>query len=644
MQTFYQSFFRKLANPVLALPRTLKRLAVLLADMLLCISTVYFAFYLRLDYWVWGTSSPFFMPAIWACIVSLILSVPIFIISGLYRTIFRYSGLPALLSVFRAISIYAVLYVAIFTVIGVSGVPKSIGLLQPILLLLGVGATRAIANIWLGGAYLSILQSSDFPKAVIYGAGSAGRQLAAALNNSHEMRLIGFLDDDSRLQGNSIGGLRVYSPDDLPMLVKNHRVSEVLLAIPSLDRSSRNQALKKISDIKIQVRTLPSLMELAQGKVAIADLKELDIDDLLARDTIGPDESLLSKNVVGRVILVTGAGGSIGGELCRQLIRFRPQVLILVDHSEYALYQIHEELITLLHGLMKMEHHQVELVPVLSSITDKLNMEKLLTKWHPYSIYHAAAYKHVPLVEINPFEGVRNNTLGTWFLAELALKCEVPNFVLVSTDKAVRPTNVMGASKRLAEMTLQSLSEGHRKTIFTMVRFGNVLASSGSVIPKFRRQIKEGGPVTVTDFRMTRYFMTIPEAAQLVIQAGAMASGGEVFLLDMGEPVQIFDLAKRMIELSGLEVRDQDHPDGDIEISEIGLRAGEKLYEELLISGNPQTTSHPRIFKAHEESLTWMEMKDQLFMLEKILQEGDRIALLQILSQLIVGYQSTDLY
>lgn len=639
MRFLYQSFFRGLAQPVLRLPRFWKRVIVLLVDAILCIATTYFAFYLRLGYWVGSQNVNFYAPFIDACIISLMLALPIFVISGLYLAIFRYSGLPALIAVTKAVCVYGIAYSLIISLYGLEGIPRTVGLLQPLLLLLAIGASRAFANVWLGGPYLAILKNTDLPRVLIYGAGSAGRQLAAAMANSHEVIITGFLDDDPRLQGHLINGLKIYKPENIQKLVKTLRVGTIFLALPSLTQTERNIALRKIDHAKVLVRTLPGLMDLAHGKVSIADLKELDIDDLLARDVIGPDQNLLLRNVAGQVVLITGSGGSIGSELCRQILRLQPKKMVLLEHSELALYQVHEELIGKSDALSGISGFKVNLVPVLGSVTDERSMNELIAEHQPHIIYHAAAYKHVPMVEANPFEGIKNNTLGTATIASIAVKHHVPHFVLVSTDKAVRPTNVMGASKRLAEMVLQAKAEVSAKTIFTMVRFGNVLASSGSVIPKFRQQIKDGGPVTVTDFKMTRYFMTIPEAAQLVIQAGAMAKGGEVFLLDMGQPIRIYDLARRMIELSGLEVRDQANPDGSIAIEEIGLRPGEKLYEELLISGHPERTSHPRIFKAHEDALTESQMQDKLQKLQQILLSKDHTLLMQFLKEVIAGYQ-----
>jgi len=641
MRFFYYEFFRKLAGPALALSRVWKRIIVLAVDALLCIATVYFAFYLRLGYWVTVSTSAFIDPFIWAAGASLALALPVFILSGLYLAIFRYSGLPALVTVTKAVCIYGLPYALIFSVIGIGGVPKTVGILQPLLLLLAVGLSRAFANVWLGGDYLSILKTSNLPKVLIYGAGSAGRQLAAAMANSPEMRVVGYLDDDPRLQGLVIHGLRIYSPVDLPLLVNTLKVANVFLAMPSLKRSERNAILGNVIHAKVSVRTLPGLVDLAQGKVAVADLRELDVEDLLERSSVGVDEGSIPQYVAGQVIVVTGAGGSIGSELCRQIIQLKPQALVLVDHSEIALYEIHRELLQKLEVLTPAGNPSIQLLPILGSVTDEQSMETVISTYQPHIIYHAAAYKHVPMVEANPFEGLKNNTLGTLNLARIASKLKVPHFVLISTDKAVNPTNIMGASKRLAEMVLQAMTEFQTKTVFTMVRFGNVLASSGSVIPKFREQIKAGGPVTVTDFRMTRYFMTIPEAAQLVLHAGAMAKGGEVFLLDMGEPVRILDLAKRMIELSGLEIRDESNLQGAIEITEIGLRPGEKLYEELLISGELSTTSHPRIFKASEECLTWGQMHEQLLRLEIILNANDHNALTLFLSEIVPGYQAS---
>lgn len=620
-----------LAVPVLALPRSAKRFVALSVDLGLCVLTVWLAYYLRLGEFVSLSGN-----ALLAIAIAIVLAVPIFIVSGLYRAIFRYSGWPALLTVARAVCIYGLLYASIFTAIGVPNVPRTVGIIQPILLLLFVGASRALARVWLGDQYQSILKRASRPKVLIYGAGKTGRQLAVAMANSQEMRVVGFVDDDDRLHGHVINGLPVYGPSQLADVVEDMSISDVLLAMPSTGRKRRNEILGQIRSAHVSVRTLPSVSDLVQGKVSVSDLRELDIDDLLGREPVTPDPSLLEKNISGKTVLVTGAGGSIGSELCRQIVLVRPTKLLLVEQSEFALYAIHQEL------QEKTDGAQIELIPLLASVQDLARMREIMLAWHPDTVYHAAAYKHVPLVEHNPAEGIKNNVLGTMRTAMAASEFGVPDFVLISTDKAVRPTNVMGASKRLAEMVLQGLASKNVATRFSMVRFGNVLGSSGSVVPKFRQQIREGGPITLTHPEITRYFMTIPEAAQLVIQAGAMANGGDVFVLDMGMPVKIVDLARRMVELSGLTVLDDQNPDGDIEILLTGLRPGEKLYEELLIGDNPMPTAHPRIMRADEEYLPWGVLVDQLCKMEKSLNDNDVNDIRLLMQELVVGYSPAD--
>jgi FlaA1/EpsC-like NDP-sugar epimerase len=616
------------AQRLLVMPRVVKRAVVLLVDTSLCVLTVWLAFYLRLGEFVALSG-----PSLWAAIVAVVMALPIFVVTGLYRAIFRYAGWPALLTVTKAIAVYGLIYAAMFTAIGLQGVPRTIGLIQPMLLLLLVGGSRALARFWLGGLYQSQLTLAALPNVLIYGAGNTGRQLATAMANSHEMRVAGFLDDDDRLHGHVLNGLRIYRPDDLSSLVESRKISTVLLALPSTNRKRRNEILARMLESKVSVRTLPSVTDLAQGKVSTSDLRELDIDDLLGREPVIPNHILLGKNVAGKVVLVTGAGGSIGSELCRQIMSVGPAALLLVEQSEFALYGIHQEL----EG--KYADAQIRLVPLLASVRDEERMREIMGTWKPDTVYHAAAYKHVPLVEHNPAEGIKNNVLGTLMAAKVAVEQGVADFVLISTDKAVRPTNIMGASKRLAEMVLQAMAATSPKTKFAMVRFGNVLGSSGSVVPKFRQQIRDGGPVTLTHPDITRYFMTIPEAAQLVIQAGAMAKGGDVFVLDMGQSVKIMDLAVRMIELSGLTLRDVDNPDGDIEIEIAGLRPGEKLYEELLIGDNPEPTSHPRIMKAHEDFLPWPALEGKLNALRIALDVNDVGVLRTMLQQLVSGYQ-----
>jgi FlaA1/EpsC-like NDP-sugar epimerase len=619
--------FKRLAILILSLPRLVKRLFALFTDLILCALTVYIAYYLQLGEFVILSGD-----VLLAITASIVIALPIFIVSGLYRAIFRYSEWPALVAVARAICIYAVVYGIIFTAIGVAGVPRTVGIIQPLLLLLFVCVSRTFVKLWLGDQYLYILKRGVRSAVLIYGAGKAGRQLVDALRYSSEMKVVGFLDDDNRLHGNILNGQLVYNPADLVNLVSSLKISQIFLAIPSLSRKRRNEILSQIRSVHVAVRTLPSFTDLAQGVVNISDLQELDIDDLLGREPIVPNPTLLAINVYGKVVMVTGAGGSIGSELSRQIVAIGPSRLLLIEQNEYALYTIHQALQERLRGC------DITLIPLLASVQDSQRMQEIITTWHPDTIYHAAAYKHVPLVEHNPTEGIKNNVFGTLCLAKAAVASGVSHFVLISTDKAVRPTNIMGASKRLAETLLQAIADNHSTTRFSIVRFGNVLDSSGSVVPKFRQQIRNGGPISLTHPEVTRYFMTIPEAAQLVIQAAAMAKSGDVFLLDMGESVKITDLAKRMIELSGLTVKDEQNPDGDIEIQITGLRPGEKLYEELLIGNNPKPTAHSRIMKANEDFIPWPQLEVQLNILETALNMNDTVVIRSMMQELVAGY------
>ena len=634
-----------LIRQAIGLPRYAKRGLVMAVDVSLCVLTVWFAYYLRLGEWVSLAGHAGWKP-MWAAGLSIAVALPIFITQGFYRAIFRYSGWPALMTVAKSMLVYGMIYFATFTAISVPGVPRTIGIIQPMLLLITVGLSRAFARYWLGGAYRDRLALAALPRVLVYGAGSAGRQLVTALANSHEMRMVGFLDDDDRLHGHILNGQPIYAPIDLPQLVETLQVTSVLMAMPSISRARRNEILANMRECYVAVRTLPSVTDLAQGKVSISDLRELDIDDLLGREPVTPNHILLAKNIVGKIVLVTGAGGSIGGELCRQILLVNPAKLLLIEQSEFALYAIHQELEEKLAGLDGAT--PPVLVPLLASVQDDDRMREIMSTWHPDTVYHAAAYKHVPLVEHNPAAGIKNNVLGTLGTAKAALEAGVSDFVLISTDKAVRPTNVMGASKRLAEMVLQALAAtqvgagGTGRAKFSIVRFGNVLGSSGSVVPKFRQQIREGGPITLTHPEVTRYFMTIPEAAQLVIQAGAMAKGGEVFVLDMGQSVKIMDLARRMIELSGLTVKDIHHPDGDIEIEIIGLRPGEKLYEELLIGDNPQPTGHSAIMKASDEFMPWDELEGKLRALQAALNINDVAVIRLMMTELVEGYSPNE--
>ena len=578
------------------------------------IVAMWLAFTLRLDTIHWPSGLQWLV-----YVMGPALALPIFIRMGLYRAIFRYTGMAALITTGKAVALYGAILLSILLAAQWEGVPRSVGVLQPVILLLMVGASRALGWFWLAGR-----PENATHRLLIYGAGNAGAQTAAAMQNMRQYRLMGFVDDDHKKADSTINGVRVYSPHHLPELIGRLKVTDVLLAIPSTTRQRRHQIIQNLGDAEVRVRTLPGLSDLASGRVTMTDFQDLDIEDLLGREPVAPNPQLLGRNIRDKTVLVTGAGGSIGSELCRQIAAQSPARLVLLDHSEYALYSIHHEL----DALKTKGLHACELVPILANVRDEAHLISICEQHKPHTIYHAAAYKHVPMVELNPGEGVLNNVFGTLNMVKAAIAAGVQDFVLISTDKAVRPTNVMGATKRVAEMILQAVAASNTNpfapsidaaeapwqspTRFSMVRFGNVLGSSGSVIPLFRRQIAAGGPITVTHPEVTRYFMTIPEAAQLVLQAGAMAEGGDVFVLDMGTPVRILEIARRMVTLSGLSVRDQSHPDADIDLVFTGLRPGEKLYEELLIGENAKPTEHRQILRAREEYLHWRELQHQL--------------------------------
>jgi FlaA1/EpsC-like NDP-sugar epimerase len=504
-----------------------------------------------------------------------------------------------------------------------------LSLIQPILLFIAIAGSRLVARYWLFGTDASRLILKR--RVLVYGAGSAGRQLSGAIAQSAEMAVVGYFDDSPALIGSVIDGRRIYDPAEMATVVESVGADEILLAIPSASRSRRNEIIAAARCANAHVRTLPGLMDIAHGRVEIGHIRELAIEDLLGRMSVEPDLALMSGTIHGRTVLVTGAGGSIGSELCRQLAALEPAALLLFELSEYALYEAHRELTA--------RDERMRIVPLLGSVCDEARVQEIIAAWRPDVVYHAAAYKHVPLVEHNPVEGIRTNIFGTFTMARVAARLGVPSFVLISTDKAVRPTSIMGATKRAAELVLQALNQVSPQTRFTMVRFGNVLGSSGSVVPLFRQQIRAGGPVTLTDWRVTRYFMTVPEAAELVLQASAMSRGGELFVLDMGEPVRIGELARNMIELSGLAPRSEANPAGDIEIVEIGLRPGEKLYEELLIGNNPAPTGHPRILKADESFMPIDELSEKLERLAHALAAGSRVELMAILRELVPEFE-----
>lgn len=618
----------KMLGRLLDLPRWSKRLLAVGLDTMLCATSVLLAFYLRLGFW-----SAIDRNVLAPIGVSIALALPIFIILGLYRAIFRYAGWSAVMTIARAVLLYSIPFATIYTFVGIAYVPRTIGIIQPLLLFLMVGCARTFTRLTLGRSYATLWRREDLPHVLIYGAGSAGRQLASAIRSSGEMRVVGFIDDDAKLRRATIDTIIVHGPQDLEKVVARRGVTDILLAIPSATRARRGEIVQLMRDLNLHVRTLPGLIDMARGNISVSDLRELDIEDLLGRAAVPPDYKLLERSITDRVVMVTGAGGSIGSELCRQIAHQRPAMLLLVEVSEFNLYTIHEELVR------SGAYQSCNAVPLLASVTDRRRMEEIFATRHPEVIFHAAAYKHVPLVEHNIVEGVRNNAFGTLTVAQLARDYGATNFVLISTDKAVRPTNVMGASKRLSELALQALHDQGGGTCFSMVRFGNVLGSSGSVVPLFRRQVADGGPITITDPRITRYFMTIPEAAQLVLHAGAMACGGDVFVLDMGEPVKIVDLARKIVELSGLTVRDAAHPDGDIEIRTIGLRPGEKLYEELLIGDNPVPTPHTRILRAQEGFLPWPRLQEMLDGLKFAIGDGDAVLVQKLLCEIVPEYR-----
>jgi len=599
---------------------------MILVDSVFLVLILLFSFSLRLGYWYWPEDANLLLAIFSAPLIAFL----IFVKFGLYRAIIRFIGFKAIWAIVQAVSVYAVIWGVIGFMVAVEGVPRSVILINWVLTLLVIGGLRLSARWLFSETYNS--SNSKRKNVVIYGAGSAGRQLSTALMQSNEYSPVAFLDDESKIHGHFINGLEIVSSSNLNRLINKKNVAEILLAIPSISRARRNQIISFLEPYPILVRSLPGVAELVQGKVKVTDLHRISVEDLLGRDAVPVKEELLSFNILDKVVMVTGAGGSIGSELCRQILLLKPKILILYELNEFALYTIDKELLDL--SVMN-----VEVFPILGSVNNTKRLSRVFKKFGVQTIYHAAAYKHVPMVEFNNSEGVSNNIFGTLNIAKTAIDEGVKTFVLISTDKAVRPTNTMGTTKRFAEMILQALSKEQNKTRFTMVRFGNVLDSSGSVIPLFKKQIKDGGPVTVTDKDIIRYFMTIPEAVELVIQAGAMGQGGDVFVLDMGEPIRIVDLAKKMIHLSGLQVKDSTNPDGDIEIKYIGLRSGEKLYEELLIGDNVLETDNPMIMRAQEGTLDWNDLKLLLDKLEKAINSDDQKKLRELLIKAVPEFE-----
>ncbi|RUO19093.1 nucleoside-diphosphate sugar epimerase [Aliidiomarina maris] len=621
-------------SKLFALPREAKRIVSLVIDIGALLFAYLFALSVRYETWyTLGDGN-----TVLAIIVAIPVSLFLFARFGLYRAVVRYMALSALLTVLLGVvSSAVVLAVAVYWLD--APVPPSVIVNYALMSLVLIGGMRLVMR-----AVYEQATRKEKERVIIYGAGSAGRQLAQAINNGNEFHPVCFVDDDVTLHNSTMLGLRVRSPESIAECVKECHASRVLLALPSASRSRRKQILDLLEPLKVVVQTVPGMADMVDGQVAVDDLQEVRIEDLLGRDPVAPRQRLMDTNIRGKAVLVTGAGGSIGSELCRQIIASEPKVLVLVEVSEYNLYAIERELTQLL----QREQYDVSLKPVLASVQNQSRLQRLMQAFAIDTVYHAAAYKHVPMVEYNVVEGMRNNVFGTLRTAEAAIAAGVKDFVLISTDKAVRPTNVMGATKRFAELVLQALAKREGvHTHFSMVRFGNVLGSSGSVIPLFRQQIIQGGPITVTDPEITRYFMTIPEAAQLVIQAGAMGSimakeeannGGQVFVLDMGEPVKIIDLATKLVRLMGLEVKTEENPHGDIEIIFSGLRPGEKLYEELLIGDNVELTAHPRIMTAREIDLPWQELAYLIESFDIECSEHNVVAIHQRLQQMPLAF------
>lgn len=624
------------------LPRRVKKLIIMSADFVL------------LSLVLWGVISArlmtFYVPETLAFGLLLAsapaIGVVVFYASGLYQLVTRYISSRGSLRICSAVAISVLLWGLVILLSGMQGVPRSVILIYGLLGACATVGSRQLAGWFLTGVYNFKTASFDAARTnvIIYGAGGAAVLLAKVLEQNGTYRMVGLIDDDDDMWGHIVGGHKVYSPAKLSELISRHNAEEIFLALPEATRSQRLAIVRALKPYKIAVKTLPNIADIASGRVAISDLRPINVDDLLGREAVPADPALLGRNVTGKVVLVTGAGGSIGSELTRQVLKLGPERLILFEQSETALYEIENELVSLRNNLLLRPNNisavgETDVIPVLGSVLDEGLVRSVLGEYDVDTIYHAAAYKHVPIVESNIAVGVKNNTLGTHVVARAARDAGVGRFVLVSTDKAVRPTSIMGASKRLAELILQAhAKDPDCQTVFSMVRFGNVLDSSGSVVRLFRKQIQEGGPVTVTHADMVRYFMSIPEASELVIQAGALAGGGDVFVLDMGEPVKILDLATMMIRLAGLEVKSEDNPHGDIEIDIVGLRPGEKLYEELLIGGNVTGTRHPRIMRSEEPALEWCVLQLAITRLDQAVSANDVKSIVGALCGVVEGY------
>lgn len=598
-------------------PRNAKRIISLALDVFFITLAFWGAYILRLEDFGLLTSAKH-----WAMLViTLLATLLCFIRLGLYRAVLRYLSHQAINTVLISIGISVAVMVVSAHYLH-AFLPRSVPVLYAAFVLIFCGGARILVR----ALYHQGTNKHKIP-VIIYGAGSSGRQLNTSLSHGNEYRAVAFVDDNAAQEASILQGITVYSPAELPWLIHRFGAQKLLLAVPSLSNQRRREIIQGLTELPLEILTIPGMADLVSGVAKVSELQEVSIDDLLGRDSVEPYPELIAANIGGKVVMVTGAGGSIGSELCRQVLQQRPKTLVLFELSEFFLYQIDQELT----GLSKAAGLGVRIVPLMGSVQRQNRLEAAMEAYSVETVYHAAACKHVPLVEYNVVEGIRNNVFGTWRTAEAAINSGVETFVLISTDKAVRPTNVMGTSKRLAELVLQGLAQRQNGTRFCMVRFGNVLGSSGSVVPLFKKQIKAGGPVTLTHEDITRYFMTIPEAAQLVIQAGALGKGGDVFVLDMGEPIRIIDLARKMISLMGYEIKDAGNPEGDIEIKVTGLRPGEKLYEELLIGGDEQPTLHPRIRTAKEVALSWSEVLTFLTRLNEACEAYDQVGIRELL-------------
>jgi len=612
------------------MPRWRKSAIMLALDMALVVGSSWLAFCLRIGVLdTWRPGLLYFIPT--ALAVWLICSMT----TGLYRSIARYSDRGTMMTIGRVMLFYAIPIMAVFLFGGIYDVPRTVALIQPILLFIMLCLLRIVIR-YLLTDIVNVYDGGDASRVLIYGFGSVGMRLASSLRAEPRLKLVAIVDDDEGKRGGMINSVPVYTAAQIEEAIASHGVTDVLLALPNISRARRRAVIEQLECFQVRVRQLPEVHDVIAGKVAYSDLREVQVEDLLGRDPVQPDQVLLDRSIGSKCVMVTGAGGSIGSELARQIAALKPTTLVLVEMSEVALYSIEQEMSYLLGRMPAGDAPRI--IQELANVADGPSTRRILDRWKPDVIFHAAAYKHVPIIEINPLAGIRNNIFATVNLAKGAVACRAEKLVLVSTDKAVRPTNIMGASKRVCELVLQALAQ-ESETVFAMVRFGNVLGSSGSVVPRFARQIREGGPITLTHADVTRYFMTIPEASQLVIQAAAMATGGEVFVLDMGSPVKIVDLARSMVHLAGLSIQSESNPTGDIEITEVGLRPGEKLYEELLIGNNPEPTDHSRIMRAQESFIGWDQLQETLVELGAALDEGDARSAIAVVRSLVPEYQ-----